>query len=794
MWGIQFKKVIRDILQNSSKSMLVISGIFFGVLGVGLILNSFLVIKSEVNENYMNTNPASFSLSVNKVDKNLVDSLKKFKSIENVEPRRMVDARIETGKNQWVTATLYVVDDFSDVKINTFTTEKGTANPKTGEISLERMDSSLVDKNIGDTVVVKTPLYNAKELKVTGIVHAAGLKPAWIEKNAYGFITEKTFDEIGDTSDYCQVLFTVSENKMNIDHIKNVMLEARKWCENNGYKVNQVDIPTPGEHPNAAQINALLFLFETFGVLALILSTILVINLITSLLSSQVRQIGVMKSMGASKFQIARMYYIFVIVLGIIAVLFAIPIAASLSRAIVDLCSQVLNFTVINYKIPITSYIVQIMAGVLIPILAATYPISKGCKITVNEALQCVNVDKSKTKLSTFSFKFGKKGLLSNIIIMSIRNTFRKRSRLILTVTSLAVGGAVFITAINLLASLNKTIDIAIKSLNYDSLFTLSQDYKTDDISAAVKNIKGVNSIEIYAGTLADLKYSDGTQSNTFQFIAFPKNAKSLNLPLMEGKRLSGSDTNEVVVNNLFIDAHPEYKVGDKISIDSNDKVTDWIIAGIVKETGGNQVIFANSSYYQRIFSDNGYGREVAFFYDKNNKISADSITENIEGKLHASGIDVLSKQTIGDVSSVFANHLKLIAGFLIVTSILIILVGVIGLISSTSINILERIREIGVMRAIGALPNKIAIMIIYENIILGLISFVGSCIIAIPLIIILSNNFGKIFLKAPLNIVYSPQALLEWFLATMLISITVSYFVAKNSQVKPVNELIGYE
>lgn len=130
----------------------------------------------------------------------------------------------------------------------------------------------------------------------------------------------------------------------------------------------------------------------------------------------------------------------------------------------------------------------------------------------------------------------------------------------------------------------------------------------------------------------------------------------------------------------------------------------------------------------------------------------------------------------------------------MIITSILIILVGVIGLISSTSINILERIREIGVMRAIGASPNKIASMIIYENVILGLISFVSSCIIAIPLTIILSNKFGKIFLKAPLSILYSPHAILGWFLATMLIAIAVSYFVAKRSQLKPVNELISYE
>ena len=791
----QFKKIFRDIIQNKSKSMLVIIGIFFGVFGTALILDSFLVIKNEVFVNYMNTNPASFSLSIDNVDDNLIKSLEKNKDIEYVENRPMVNSRVEIGDNEWVTALLYIVDDFSNIKINTFASEEGQATPKTGEILLEREALSVAKTRVGDSLLTKVPLQDAKTLKVCGSVHAAGLKPAWIEKNVYGFISKETLKTLGgNPADYSQILFTVSGDKLNKEQINKVMSETEKWCKDNGYIVSQVDMPTPGKHPNGDQINALLFLFEAFGILSLLLSAILVINLISSMLSGQIKQIGIMKAMGANKFKIARMYYTIVLILGIISLIFAVPAAAYVSKGIVDLCSEVLNFDVLSYKIPLSSYIIQILAGILIPALAATFPILKGCRITVNDALHNSNVNKSGAKFSKLIDETKKLKFIGSIMIMSIRNTFRRRNRLFLTVVTLVAGGVIFIAAINLRVSLNKTIDNAMKGLNYDSLFVLSTEYKTDSILEATKNIDGIASSEIYSGSTASLKLDDETQSNTFQFVALPKNEKALNLPLREGKWLSDSGSNEVVVNHLFLDSNPKYKVGDEITIISNNTQTTWKIVGLVKEVGGSERVYTNSDYYRKVFSSEGSGGEIAFFYNNSNKETADLTTREIEKKLSKAGIDVESKLTKSDVSSVFANHLKLIAGFLIVASILIIVVGVIGLISSTSINILERLRELGVMRAIGASPGKITSMFIYENIIVGLISFVMSCLLAIPLTNILCKVFGNIFLKMPLDMVYSPLALLIWLIAIMLITIIVSFYLSRKAMLQPVYEIINYE
>jgi len=789
MGGIQLRKIIRDITKNANRVVLVIIGIAWGVLGIGLILNSFAVIGEEVSRSFVSTNPASFSLWFDRVDDELIRALESFEKIEYIEDRRMLRSRINTDGNEWVTTLLYVVDDFSNLKVNTFTLEEGARNPGAGEILIERMSLALSGYAIDDYIDVKIPLYDEQELKLAGRVHAAGLKPAWIEEIAYGFITKETYALLGDSTDFCQVLFTVADGKMDKGHIEEVMLEVRGWCSQNGYRINRVEVPTPGKHPNGDQIDALLFLFESFGFLSLALGSVVVINLISAILSTQIRQIGIMKAVGASKKKIASMYYAIVLLFGMTAVIVAIPFAALLSRGIVSLCSEFLNFNVSNYKIPLYSYGIQLISGIIIPMLAATVPILRGCSTTVNKALHEYNVTKRVSKQRKES-GFAHVGIA---IKLAIRNTFRRSQRFVHTIVTLFIGGAVFVTALNLFASLNSTIDIAMDCLKYDNFMIFSKDYAISDIEGALSGSIGVADYEIYGGAMASVIYDDGTQSESYLFLAFPEDAKGFDLKVMEGVWLSNPSSNEAVVNHMFLDSEPECSLGDEITVLSNQRLVTWKIVGVVKEVGANPMIYANLDYYQKEYEKEGMGREVVVFYQDN--MSGDereNVTQNIENRFKTADIDVQSKQTIEGVSTVFANHLRLLAGFLVVASILIMVVGCISLISSTGINIIERMRELGVMRSMGASPGKIVLIFVYESAFTSIVSFVFSCLFALPLTLMLCSVFGHIFLKTPLDMAYSASAAALLLLITSVVNAIISAYLSRKAMQQPVYDIIG--
>ena len=95
--------------------------------------------------------------------------------------------------------------------------------------------------------------------------------------------------------------------------------------ESRGHQVRRVDIPEPGKHPHSSVMGLLLLAMSSFGLFALLLSGILVVNLLTALMASQIRQIGVMKTLGGTRRQIAGIYFGQALLLGVAALLVAMP-------------------------------------------------------------------------------------------------------------------------------------------------------------------------------------------------------------------------------------------------------------------------------------------------------------------------------------------------------------------------------------------------------------------------------------------------------------------------------------
>jgi putative ABC transport system permease protein len=788
------KKAVRDLAANKSRTVLVILAIFFGVFGTGLILDLYSVAGREMDNSYMATNPYSFNMRINDYDAALITSLSAVNGIEQVEARRAARARTEVAPNVWRTSYLYVIEDFTDVKIDTFTSVTGMSVPGIGEVLIEKESLPVIDKQVGETANIKISLNVPKLLTIVGTVHAPGLKPAWMEKTVYGFISPETLDLLGVSSENCDLLFVVSEEiRFDKNAVQKIAFEIRDMLLDTGYTVDRVTIPTPGKHPNGDQMNALLFLFQLFGGLSLILSGVLVINMISSMLSGQVRQIGIMKAVGAIRGQIAVIYYGIVLLSGVVALALAIPLAAVVSKYLVDMCASMLNFSVTDYYIPLWPFTVQLAAGLLVPLLAATYPILKGTRITVREALRDYGTNKQQFGGSELDKWVGRiKG--ARPLLLSTRNTIRCKGRLILTVATLAVGGAILIVSLNVKSSLNNTREQAMTSLNYDLQYFFSKPYPENEVIQAVMDIPGVTKFEMLAGGMSSMIYKDGTENNAFQFAAIPDNMETLNLPVLQGRFIKSGDTNAIVLNHTFLDNEPHLGVGDTVTIKINGRNTDWVIVGIVKEVGSYAKVYVNASYYQEVFSQQGFVRAVNIVTGEHDIKTHNAVPILVEEALQDADIDVMLSSSFSDTREIFVNHLAIIAGFLVAASVLVIIVGVMGLVSAMSMNVMERIREIGVMRSCGALSKDIQHIVIFEGVFMGSISWIISVVTSVPLSFAVGDMFGGIFLQTPLDNVLSPLGYGLWLIIVTVITALVGFGVTLKVLEMPVNEILSYE
>jgi putative ABC transport system permease protein len=515
------------------RTFFAVLAICLGVFGISVVADSYSILLREMDRNYMNTDPASATLVVSPVSDAEMKKIIGLPYIRDAERRGRVVGRVEVGENEWKDIWLFVINDFEDVRLDTFTSEKGKAAPDTGEILLERKALSLARAELGQTLNIRIPGGSTTGLEFTGTVHAPGLAPAWMEGHAYGFITPDTLKLLGGVPPNMELKIAVSEDTMNKEHIREDANMLKAFLSKDGITVSQIEVPKPGKHPHYDQMATLLFLLEIFGLLALVLSGILVANMIASILEQQTRQIGIMKAVGASSRQIALLYEVMVVIFALSAILIGIPAGVLAGRGYARFAAEILNFRIYDNSIPAYIFAIEAAIGLIVPLLAAAWPIVKGSRVTVREAINNYGISQEKFsggKTAADPVAIRRVPLLRTLprpFLLSLRNTFRRTGRLIFTMLVMAAGGTGFIVAMNIYASMYNTVEEKVDSIVYDIQVTFDRPQQAETIESVLGGIPGVAKAEAWGGANASLIYKDGSCGNSFGIMA-PPAAKAL--------------------------------------------------------------------------------------------------------------------------------------------------------------------------------------------------------------------------------------------------------------------------
>jgi putative ABC transport system permease protein len=161
---------------------------------------------------------------------------------------------------------------------------------------------------------------------------------------------------------------------------------------------------------------------------------------------------------------------------------------------------------------------------------------------------------------------------------------------------------------------------------------------------------------------------------------------------------------------------------------------------------------------------------------------------------LEAAGFEVSGAQTAQQINTSNELMFTIIVAVLVLMALLLAAVGGLGLTTTMSINMLERIREIGVLRAIGASNMSVRQIVLAEGLVIGALSWGIGTLLSLPVSAFLSDQVGLALLKVPLNYQYSLVAAVVWFFALMLIAIAASLGPAKNAVRLTIREVLAYE
>ncbi len=431
-------KVFRDLWSNKTRTILVLLSIAVGVSAIGMVMGAQIIVDRNLPEAYTAINPASATIyTFNTFDDRMVEAVEALSQVAEAEARRSVNLRFRSpNSDEWRNLTVTAIPDYEDITINKLKPEDGAYPPPPRELLLERASFGaslgLGDVGIGDTLLVESPSGKQRTMRIAGSVHDMSQLPAFMNGAGYGYIDFETLAWLDEPRDYNQLVFVVSENKSDMDHINDVAKLIEKRMESSGVNVLFALVFTPGEHPAQNFLDAFSLILGGIGVLALGLSGFLIVNTLSAILTQHVRQIGIMKAIGARAGQISVMYLVMSLLFGILALMIAIPLGSLGAAGLAYIFSGMLNFDVEGLRPEPQVVIVQSVIAIAAPLLAAFWPILRGVRVTVREAISEIGLGKG---------HFGH-SLLDRILVglrriapmgrpmqISIRNTFRRKAR-----------------------------------------------------------------------------------------------------------------------------------------------------------------------------------------------------------------------------------------------------------------------------------------------------------------------------------------------------------------------------
>ena len=778
-----WRKAIRDFWHERARTALVVVAIALGISAFAAVLSSYAILTRELDRGYLATNPASAVFRVDSVDDELVKAILQNPEVSDAEPRRIISGQIKAGPAQWRNLVLFVVHDYGNIRVSKLVPEDGAWPPATGEILIERDAFQVAKANIGDAVFVKTANGVEQPLVISGSVHDVGQAQARMENIVYGYINLDTLVLLGEEPRLDQLNILVAQNRFDEDHIRRVVADVETLIKSRGHQVRRVDVPRPGKHPHSDLTGILLLAMSSFGLFVLVLSGILVINLLTAMMASQVRHIGVMKAIGGTRRQIAQIYFGQALFLGLAAVIISVPLGIVGSRALCRYMAMFLNFDINSFAVPWWVYLLVAVIGIAAPLVAAALPVLRGTAVPVRVALSDFGLSQTSFGASAFDRALTRIGGTFSLIVLAIRNSFRRRVRLVLTLLTLTAGGLFFLSALNVRASLINTLDHMFAAGKFDLSIFFADPYEFEKIQRAIRNTPGITRAEGWFVTEASLV-------SPFTVVALPAETKLLDLEIIEGRNLAPEDTDAIVVNNVLAGREAKMRVGETVTLRMAGAESTWRVVGVAREAFSPALAYIPLSSIQHPEMVNSL--RIALENTDPDAISLvkSDLDRNLEREgVRARGSSIKAERRFG-----FDQHMLMIYVFLIVMSGIIGGVGGLGLMTTMSLNVFERHREMGVMRALGATPRIVWLMIVAEGVVIGLLSWAIAALLAWPISKAIGNLLVRVLLHGGLDFTFEPLGLVIWMIVSIGLSALASFLPAWKASRVTVREALAYE
>jgi putative ABC transport system permease protein len=236
--------------------------------------------------------------------------------------------------------------------------------------------------------------------------------------------------------------------------------------------------------------------------------------------------------------------------------------------------------------------------------------------------------------------------------------------------------------------------------------------------------------------------------------------------------------------------------VGDTLTLKYGGDTQNWRIVGIVdtQDMQNGNPIFAHYDTVTRFIGAPNQAnlllvRTSARVLDVQSRVER-MLADDFDRR----NIEVASTDNNGSLLANALQGFDIVIGLLLMTAVLIAVVGGLGLAGTMSLSVMERTREIGVMRSVGAGTGTLRYMFILEGLIIGMISYIIALAISIPTTIGFAAVLGGAMFGKPFSTAFTPMGAVIWLVLVVLVSVLASVAPAQRASQISIREALTYE
>ncbi len=817
MFRTRTRKILSDIWARKIRTLLTAASIFIGVFGVVSLTSAGEILVNQLEKDLQADKLAMIraNVVVNRgveVDNEQVfTTLREQPGVSIVEGRASFPLFWKLGDEERFREGAIVAHsepfDQSQLEPNRLIEGRypdSTGNPDQIEIVIERRMADEFELGVGDTLEMRvlSGAQGAEVKTATGEIVGIVFQP--YEYSSLGNVVDRKTLVLATYPDAQYLAGFRGFNQIYVRFEDFATAEAEKSnfisaISETGYVPTFTAIEDPEKNGQIESTRSTNNLLVILAMAALIVSGFLIVNVINAIVVEQRRQIGLMKSLGASVGDTFYMYIGIAFTYGLLGVIPGVLLGLPAGYVFAQGLAVQSQTIVEEFVVSPLGLVLGIFVGLAIPVLAAIIPVLSGTRVKILEAMTDFGI----------SADFGSSALdrlVGNLPLpvslrQAVRNAYQKKFRLALTGITLTLAFASFMGIYAVFSSLNALVENAFDSFGYEFAIAPNEGQDLDTLNTLLtENIEGIKSVDPASSLSVEIEGFEPppTQAGPPGLFAQGVNTANpslLDLDLEEGEAWTNDPERDGVVITASIAEAINKGAGDTIIMIGAGNRQEYEIIGVANfPTDSLWMNWADLAQFGGLLDENGNPYPNSFAVS----LEDEELTARQVDDVITEANDVL----VGNgISSRFTNQVEIaelittiVTGFGIILSLaalLIALVGAVGLLTSLSMSVFERQKEIGVMRSVGAGSGVIVTQFLAEGLIVGVVSWTLSA----PLSYLFSKGLvNALPFGGTYELPYPPISLVLGFVGMVVIVTVASLLPSLAAARKTVSDILRYQ